>query len=235
MIVIVDNRRIVSDGYALLFQRLGVTATAFGATDYEAWLAHATPPELMAAEAFLFGQCDDRAGLVRGLRYRTKAAVIAITEVKSLAVTLDLLEAGFDDIVRKPVHTRELLARISAIRRRAHSDNHFSGTGDLKVFHHGRDPEIGGQPLSLPRRERRILEYLVMNEGCWLSKTQIFNSVYGVFSDDIDETVIESHVSRLRKRLRQRLGRDPIETQRHFGYRLADPITRGQTAHHSSS
>ena len=44
----------------------------------------------------------------------------------------------------------------------------------------------------------------------------------------IDETVIESHISRLRKRLRERLGRDTIASQRHLGYRL---VAADVTAH----
>ena len=51
-------------------------------------------------------------------------------------------------------------------------------------------------------------------------KSQIFNFVYGLFDDEIDENVIESHISKLRKRLRQRLGTDPINSQRFLGYRL---------------
>jgi DNA-binding response OmpR family regulator len=59
--------------------------------------------------------------------------------------------------------------------------------------------------------------------GCRVTKTQIFNSVYGLFSEDIDENVIESHVSKLRKRLRHRLGYDPVDSQRFLGYRLVLP------------
>src|SRR5262249_15793081 len=55
-----------------------------------------------------------------------------------------------------------------------------------------------------------------------ITKTQIFNRVYGIFNDEIHENVIESHISRLRKRLKQRLGHDPIDSQRFLGYRLKD-------------
>lgn len=65
------------------------------------------------------------------------------------------------------------------------------------------------------------------NKGCRVSKTQIFNSVYGLFSDDIDENVIESHISKLRKRLRQTLGYDPIDLQRFLGYRLNEMAPSG--------
>ena len=93
-------------------------------------------------------------------------------------------------------------------------------SGRIRVFSDGRDPEIDGEPLPLPRRERRILEYLMANKGRRVTKSQIFNFVYGLFDDGIDENVIESHISKLRKRLRQRLGTDPIDSQRFLGYRL---------------
>ncbi len=54
-----------------------------------------------------------------------------------------------------------------------------------------------------------------------MTRSQIFSSVYGLFDEDIDESVVESHISKLRKKLRQRLGFDPIESKRYLGYRLA--------------
>ena len=86
----------------------------------------------------------------------------------------------------------------------------------------GAIPRSPGSKLHLPRRELRILEYLVSNKGRRVTKTQIFNFVYGLFSDEIDENVIESHISKLRKRLRYKLGHDPIDSQRYLGYRLID-------------
>ncbi len=71
---------------------------------------------------------------------------------------------------------------------------------------------IAGHALTLPRRELRILEYMVSNHGKWITKTQIFNAVYGIFESTFDESVIESHVSKLRKKLRdRRLGFDAID------------------------
>ena len=76
------------------------------------------------------------------------------------------------------------------------------------------------RPRVTEENARRILEYLVEHKGCRVTKTQIFNSVYGLFSEDVDENVVETHISKLRKRLRHRLGRDPIDSQRYLGYRL---------------
>lgn len=221
MIVIVDERETVSGGYASWFDREGVSAAGLCPAEFDQWVDTVSQPDIMAVEAFLLGDCRERYALSRKIKGRCGAAVIAMNERRSLDETLELFAAGVDDVVRKPIHVREILARIEAIRRRAKQDGTDGAeAGDLRVFFDGRDPEVRGDVLPLPRRERRILEYLVMNKGRRVTKSQIFNSVYGLFGENIDENVIESHISKLRKRLRQRLGHDPIDSQRYLGYRL---------------
>ena len=128
--------------------------------------------------------------------------------------------------MKKPIHVRELLARMDAIRRRVAAGaakREDVAIGEIRVFFDGRDPEIRGEAFLLPRRERCILEYLVKNRGRRVSKTQIFNAIYGIFDENIEENVVESHVSKLRKKLRAKLGYDPIESKRYLGYCLEDP------------
>jgi DNA-binding response OmpR family regulator len=114
-----------------------------------------------------------------------------------------------------------LLARVHAIRRRAEARQDFAAVGPIRVFFDGRDPLVNGEVMPLPRRERRMLEYFVSNKGRRLTKSQIFNAVYGLFDDAIEENVVESHISKLRKKLRARLGYDVIESQRFLGYMLS--------------
>ena len=220
MIVIVDERETVMEGYRAWFDREGVSATGLDADDFDNWVKTVSEPDILAVEAFLLGDCRDRHVFPKLIKGRSPAPVIAMNDNKSLEETLELFAAGVDDVVRKPVHVREILARIGAIRGRVQVRGEGVVVGDMRVFHDGRDPEVAGEVLALPRRERRILEYLVNNRGCRVTKTQIFNYVYGLFSEDIDENVIESHVSKLRKRLRHRLSYDPIDSQRFLGYRL---------------
>lgn len=220
MIVIVDERESVTEGYTSWFGREGVSATGFCPGEFGNWVKAVADPDIRAIEAVLVGDCVERHGIARLVRGRSRAAVIALNDSKSLEETLDLFASGVDDVVRKPIHVREILARIKAIRGRAQTEDECLAVGEIRVFPDGRDPVVGGEVLSLPRRERRILEYLVSNKGCRVNKTQIFNYVYGLFSEDIDENVVESHISKLRKRLRHRLGHDPIESQRYLGYRL---------------
>jgi DNA-binding response OmpR family regulator len=219
MIVIVDERETVLNGYTAWFCREGVSAAGLAPQDFRQWVNTAPEPDIDAVEAFLLGDFHNREEVPVKIKSRSAAAVIAMNETKSLNDTLELFAAGVDDVVRKPVHVREILARIRAISRRTQQDAE-PAPGCIRVFSDGRDPEVGGEILPLPRRERRILEYLMANKGRRVTKSQIFNFVYGLFDDGIDENVIESHISKLRKRLRQRLGRDPIDSQRFLGYRL---------------
>jgi DNA-binding response OmpR family regulator len=215
---VVDERELVKNGYTSLFGREGIPSTGFDPREFGEWVTTAADTDLAAVEAFLIGQGNAYANLPRAIRDRTMAPVIAVSDQPSLEATLALFDSGVDDVVRKPVHPREILARAAAIRRRLKVINNFTDIGPIRVFSDGRDPEINSEVFPLPRRERRILEYLVANRGRRVSKTQIFNAIYGIFDDDVEENVVESHISKLRKKLRKKLGYDPVDSKRFLGY-----------------
>jgi DNA-binding response OmpR family regulator len=121
-------------------------------------------------------------------------------------------------VVRKPVHPREILARAAAIRRRLKALSNISRSDRSGCSPTDGIPKSKIAHLRLPRRERRILEYLVANRGRRVTKQQIFNAIYGIFDEDVEENVVESHISKLRKKLRKRLGFDPIDSKRFLGY-----------------
>ncbi len=220
MIIIVDERSEVIDGYTSFFDREGVSATGIKPLDFAKWIDTVASADLEAVDAILLGNIEDRALISRGVKAKSRTTLIALNDQRSLEETLDLFAAGVDDVVRKPVHVREILARIAAIKRRLAKEPERAQASGLRVFFDGRDPEVAGEVLRLPRRERRILEFLVNKRERRVTKAQIFNAVYGLFNESIDENIIESHISKLRKRLRQRLGYDPIDSQRYLGYRL---------------
>ncbi len=224
MLIIIDEREIVTSGYTCRFGSEGVSSAGFCPDDFREWVTTVAETDLGAVEAFLLGDCKDRQAYPKMIRERSRAPLIAMNETPSLEQTLDLFAAGVDDVVRKPIHVREILARVGAIKRRHDHEVEPVSLGDLRVFFDGRDPELKGNVLALPRRERRILEYLVNNRGRRVSKAQIFNSIYGIFDENVEENVVESHISKLRKKLRRQLGYDPINSVRYLGYRLDDSM-----------
>jgi two-component system, OmpR family, flagellar system response regulator FtcR len=218
MIVVVDDRQLVKDGYTSLFGREGVPSASFDSIEFGEWVHTAADADLDAVEAFLIGQGQQTLDLPRAIRDRSQAPVIAVSDTPSLESTLAFFDSGVDDVVRKPIHPREILARAAAIRRRLKALSSHVDIGPIRVFSDGRDPEIEERTFALPRRERRILEYLVANRGRRVTKQQIFNAIYGIFDEDVEENVVESHISKLRKKLRKRLGFDPIDSKRFLGY-----------------
>ncbi len=226
MYCLVDARDSVNAGYAASFDREGVSAFGLSPEEFTGWLQTASRGDLDAVQGFLLGDFEDRARCAGIIRKHSRAPIIALADQRSLEQTLVLFDAGIDDVLPKPVHVREILARSEAIWRRVNGGVLPVAPGAeaparperLRVFFDGRDPEVDGEPLPLPRRERHILEYLVRNRGRRLTKAQVFNVIYGVYSNGVEESVGEGHVSKLRKKLSQRLGYDPIEAKRYMGY-----------------
>lgn len=219
MYLIVDEQQLVTDGYASGFEREGISTSGFSPDDFRDWLNTAPDTEFEAVEAILIGEIGEREKFPQIIRRRcSQKPVLVLNSSPVLEQTLKLFAAGVDDVVRKPVHPQEILARVNAIKRRTTNQSINVELGDLTVYFDGRDPEIKGKTLALPRRERRILEYLAQNNGRRLTKTQIYNFVYGIFESEVDENVIESHISKLRKKLRTQMGYDPIDSKRYLGY-----------------
>ncbi len=219
MYLIVDEQELVTEGYTSGFKREGISSSGFNPSEFHDWISSAPETDFEAVEAILIGDCIDREQYPEIIRRRCgQKPVIALNSTTQLEQTLKLFAAGVDDVVRKPVHVQEILARVNAIKRRTQTQSVQVDLGDLTVFFDGRDPQVSGDTLPLPRRERRILEYLAQNNGRRLTKAQIYNFVYGIFESEVDENVIESHISKLRKKLRKRLGYDPIDSKRYLGY-----------------
>jgi DNA-binding response OmpR family regulator len=218
MFIVVASQQSAAAGYVSEFQHEGIPSMGLFSNDFQTWLADPSKTEIQDARGFLVDESEMPASFARTLRQRTPAPIIAFSETRSLEKTLELLTAGIDDVVRRPVHVKEILARSEAIWRRHHESQPLASTDRVRVFQNGQDAEIDGQPLILPRRELCILEYFHRNRGRSVSKTQVFNAVYDNREAGVSDTVVEGHISKLRKKLRQRLGYDPIMAKRFEGY-----------------
>jgi two-component system, OmpR family, flagellar system response regulator FtcR len=223
MIIIVDERREVTDAYCASFVREGLSSTGLSQGEFDAWFEGAGQQDLAAVETIIMGEVTERPRIIAAIKQRSAVPVIAVNETMGLDAMLSLFAQGADDVVRKPVHAREFIARIGAIKRRVCAAPRALEIGGLRIFFDGRDPQVNGETFMLPRRERRILEYLASNRSRRVSRAAIFNAVYGLFDEDVEESVVESHISKLRKKLRCALSYDPIDTKRFLGYQLVGP------------
>lgn len=157
--------------------------------------------------------------VLRALRRRGDGTpVILLTARSETAERVVGLDAGADDYLTKPFEMDELEARLRAMARRKNLE--FSVRDELGplVFDRvGRQLLQNNQVIDVPRKEVATLECLLERRGRLVSKAQLITHVYGVGSDS-DDSAIEPHVSRLRKRLEPFGIR--IKTARGLGYML---------------
>ncbi len=74
MIVVVDERELVKDGYTSLFGREGIPSTGFDPGEFGEWVQSAADSDIAAVEAFLIGQGQQTSELPRAIRDRTHGA-----------------------------------------------------------------------------------------------------------------------------------------------------------------
>src|SRR5215510_4333019 len=133
------------------------------------------------------------------------------------------LSTGADDYIVKPFSLPELLARVSALLRRASPERvaDVLGFGDISLDREKKRVTRAGRPIDLGPTKYRLLEFLMERPGRVFSREQLLDGVWG--SDIyIDERTVDVHVGRLRKALNRGDEADPIRTVRGSGYALDD-------------
>ncbi len=127
------------------------------------------------------------------------------------------LDLGADDYMGKPFVVEELIARLRAVLRRPQlsSETITAGRLSLAVLH--MEPAIDGKPLLLPRRELLVLTALMKRLGRTVTREALANAVYS-FDAEIRSNALDSHVSRLRRKLNELDAGVAIHTIRGIGY-----------------
>ena len=157
-------------------------------------------------------------------RFNPGVPVIVISARSEIDDRVAGLDIGADDYLAKPFAMEEMLARIRAVRRRPAALPHQQiRLGEL-VYDMGNDEAlVRGVRLDLPRRELRVLAALMRRRGRTVLRGALEEAVYG-FDDEIQSNTLDSHVSRLRKRLSEADAEVEIHAIRGVGYLLREAL-----------
>lgn len=154
-----------------------------------------------------------------------------LTAIGGVDDRVEGLEAGADDYLTKPFAMSELVARVSALGRRAPQSEPQTAilhAADLQLDLVRRTATRGGVSLDLNPKEFLLLEVFLRNQKRVLTRSMLLERVWDLHFDPMT-SVVETHVSRLRAKIDKPFGGTLIRTIRGAGYML-DPSVSGTGA-----
>lgn len=155
--------------------------------------------------------------LFKKIRRYSDLPVIFLTTVDDEDSVVNGLELGADDYITKPFSTRELIARIKRVANKNSKKNIITVSGitlDLDksaVFENGKQ-------LELTALEYKLLSLLMQNAGKVVTRELIFEKIWDVSGNFVNDNTLTVYI----KRIRKKLDADIIKTVKGMGYQVAE-------------
>lgn len=156
--------------------------------------------------------------ILKHLRTFSDVPVMVLSARNDTTDKVRALQLGADDYMTKPFWPEELVERVRArLRRPIMERSSVFESGPLRIDRESREVFVRGSPVEVTRVEFEFLNVLAERPGAAITRSMLAQRVLDPERDG-DERTLDTHVSRLRKKL----GREPIvETVWGIGYRLA--------------
>lgn len=158
---------------------------------------------------------------MRGVGIRTP--VLMLSSLGDIDARVRGLRAGGDDYLTKPFDPEEMAARLEALLRRSQTPPTQAQTtlcvGPLELDLISRSLRRDGEDIELLPTEYRVLEIMMRHAGQTVTRTMLFESVWG-YHFDPGTNLIDVHMGRLRKKIDPGGAKPLIKTVRGAGYIL---------------
>ncbi len=166
----------------------------------------------------------DGTAVVRRLREWSKVPVLILSVRATEEDKISALDAGADDYLTKPFSTRELLARLRALLRRAQPapESAVVAFGEIEIDLTARLVRRGGAEVKLTTKEYALLRLLVQHRGRVITHRQILRELWGPHAEESTH-YLRVQMTHLRKKL-EAVPQQPrhLKTESGIGYRLVE-------------
>ncbi|AEF95242.1 two component transcriptional regulator, winged helix family [Desulfotomaculum nigrificans CO-1-SRB] len=165
----------------------------------------------------------DGIAVCQEIRRVSKVPIIMLTAKNEEVDRILGLEFGADDYMGKPFSPRELVARIKAVMRRAGTESkkeeHILKFPGMRIDLISREIQVKEKPVTLTPKEFELLALLAKTAGRSYSREQLLEEVWG-FDYYGDVRTVDTHVNRLRDKLRAAGAPNFIKTVWGVGYKF---------------
>lgn len=166
----------------------------------------------------------DGLSLLKALRAtRNRTPLIILSAIAHADERVAGLRAGAHDYLTKPFSFSELHARLDNLlaQRNVEAEETTLRCGDLELDRLQRRVTRGGETIDLMQREFQILELLMRHKDRVVTRTMLLEQIWD-YRFDPHTSLIDTHISRLRKKIEPD-GKPPLlHTLRNVGYRLSE-------------
>ena len=233
-ILIVDDDPRVIRLVTQVLRAVGYIVLSAGHGDVAIELVALEQPDLILLDIMLKGSPDGYT-VCRRLREFSNVPVIMLTARARDADIIEGFEAGADDYLTKPFNSKELVARVRAVLRRAQG-NEATVTarrhcGELEMEYAQYGVRVRGKFIALTRTEFALLRELMLNANRVIVHQDLLTRVWGLeYRDDLE--YLRAYIRYLRRKVESDPGHpEYILTVPGIGYMLKCPETAtGETA-----
>jgi two-component system, OmpR family, response regulator MprA len=221
-ILVVDDEPAVRESLrrALELEGYSVDLAADGVEALERLGANGEPDALILD--ILMPRMDGLEACRRLRREGYRLPVLMLTAREEVENRVAGLDAGADDYVTKPFALEELLARIRALLRRTSAGSgEILRFADLELDPKTRDVRRGGEPIELTRTEFSLLELFLLNPRQVLTRSLIFERVWG-YDFGLSSNSLDVYIGYLRRKTEAGGAPRLIQTVRGVGYALRE-------------
>lgn len=145
-----------------------------------------------------------------------KTPIIFITAKDTVEDTIEGLNAGANDYIKKPFNFNELVARINVYLRQNQKDE-FLKFGNISINPKTHQTLLDNQLVELTLKEFQLLTYLFKNKNRICTRKEIIENIWEIHFE-YDTSVIDVFINALRKKLNLKKDDPRLQTIRGVGY-----------------